>query len=582
MALEPYSGGNGLSARAGGDEPLVYRKVRTEFLEEADRVLSMVEAVDSYVKNRSAQIEERTSYFQNATYNWDNQYKWSQPCGWDAASILSRCHQQVVPDKVNTYLARPRCDLQQAGDILRSFSTGTELPRGKFLVLKEECKALNPHQDTAIHDLSTVTTSLYQFLHVDVLAHVKADLAELDAQRTKLLRDIEHAEAELELASKLQDVTQMEHAYKILVDLRYALCELYAKRMNYATLSNDDDNNFKNQLAELLRDAENTYNAFDTEKKVALQLCNEDIQSCERTRDEERQKADQARAAFGDWASKNKTSLDQNIVEQSSVLQAIRELAARLLALCTSRRQLVNDRIAAKEAEERRLYAFAEFNAKLDERQHVLSQVQEYLKGTSQLASNLLDYLATMSKKIRERDIGALIAGLINEESSNYLAEYKRFVYCSGDLTTKKHHRFDTLERQSRVTQLHRTTAVDSLDPKLPQYEAELQSITALLRTTEGIITGLHAQQDSAEQLFKPTEIILRTNRGPAFVHPLVEFTTKSVEDRRVFVEKSLRFVEDEERCVERQKEDIQKLRGAAEGVVTQHEHNVQSLLRAM
>jgi hypothetical protein len=570
------------SVQPGGEEPLIYRKVRTELQEEADRVLSMVEAVDSYVKNRSAQIEERTSYFQNATYNWDNQYKWSQPCGWDATGVFARCSQQMVPEKVSTFLARPRCDLQQSGDILKSFSSGTELPRGKFLVLKEEAKALNPHQDTAVHDLSSVTTSLYQFLHVDVLAHVKADLAELDAQRAKLLRDIEHAEAELELASKLQDVVQMEAAYKVLVDLRYALCELYAKRMNYATLSNDDDNNFKNQLAELLKDAESTYDAFDTEKKVALRLCGEDIALCKKTRDEEQRKADQAKAAFGDWAAKNKVSMDQNITEQAAVLQAMRELSARLLGLCNNRRQLVHDRIAAKEAEERRIYALAEFNAKLDEREHVLHQVQDYLRGTSQLASDLLDYLAVMSKKIRERDIGSLIAGLINEESSNYLNEYKKYVYCSGDLTTKKHHRFDTLERQSRVTQLHRGTAVDSLDPRLPQYEAELQAITATLRTTEGIITSLHAQQDSAEQLFKPTEVILRTNRGPAFVHPVVEFTTKSVEDRKLFVEKSLRFVEDEERCVERQKEDIQKLRGAAEGVIVQHEQNVQSLLRAL
>lgn len=576
MSVETYT------VAVGGEEPLIYRKVRTEFQEEADRVLSMMEAVNSYIKNRSAQIEERTSYFQNSMHNWDSQYKWSQPCGWDAAGVFARCRQQMVPEKTNLYLTRPRCDLQQSGDILKSFSSGQELNRGKFLVLKEESKALNPHQDTVTHDLSSVTTSLYQFLHVDVLAHVKTDLAELDALRAKLLRDIEHAEAELELAAKLQDVNQMDSAYKILVDLRYQLCELYAKRMNYATLSNDDDNNFKNQLAELLKDAETTYGDYDTEKKVALRLTNEDIALCEKTREEEKHKSDQAKAAFNTWSHKNKQGLDENITEQNAVLQAMRELGDRLLLLCNQRRQLVHDRIAAKEQEERRIFALAEFNQKLDEREQQLSQVQRYLKDTSQLANDLLEYLAVMSKKIRERDIGALIAGLINEESSNYLNEYKKYVYCAGDLTTKKHHRLDTLERQSRVTQLHRGTAVDSLDPRLPLYEVELQAINVALKTTEATITGLHAQMDSAEQLFKPTEVILRTNRGPAFVHPVVEYTTKSVEDRRVFVEKSLRFVEDEERSVERHKEDIQKLRGAAEGVITQHEQNVQTLLRSL
>ena len=73
------------------------------------------------------------------------------------------------------------------------------------------------------------------------------------------------------------------------------------------------------------------------------------------------------------------------------------------------------------------------------------------------------------------------------------------------------------------------------------------------MRETEGTLTNLQASQDSCEQLFKPAEAILRANyelQNEEFTHPLNEYGTKAVEDRRAFVERDLQFVEEEEKEV--------------------------------
>jgi hypothetical protein len=118
-----------------------------------------------------------------------------------------------------------------------------------------------------------------------------------------------------------------------------------------------------------------------------------------------------------------------------------------------------------------------------------------------------------------------------------------------------------------RLAKHHRDTALDSLDPKIHKYNEELDNLVANMRDCEGILTLLQANQDSAEQLFAPAENILRVHSdktGALFVHPLHEFGGKAVEERRAFVERALRFVEDEERQVAKKRDDIAKMKQVA------------------
>eukprot|EP00388_Colpodella_angusta_P047413 GDKK01072637.1.p1 GENE.GDKK01072637.1~~GDKK01072637.1.p1 ORF type:complete len:212 (+),score=31.68 GDKK01072637.1:1-636(+) len=160
---------------------------------------------------------------------------------------------------------------------------------------------------------------------------------------------------------------------------------------------------------------------------------------------------------------------------------------------------------------------------------------------------------------------------------------YADFILTSGSMVAKKHHRFDTLERQVRLAQLQKDTANASLDPHVTQHESELVELSNLLLETEAAIISLEGQQASIEDIVADPLVLLEDQckiRGLQFVHPAAASTEKVVADRRAFVDRTQQFVNDEFDVVAKRKEQLQRLRSANELEQEQHAATAASISR--
>ncbi|CUF03429.1 paraflagellar rod protein, putative [Bodo saltans] len=566
------------------------RRVEGALEDEVERAISIGETFGSFVTTRLPVLEERNPFIQAALQEYDSMYRWPNPCGWNEPGIMQRCQQQVSGAQLRDWLARPKPNVFDVANILKDLSGAEPLQRGKFLLRKEETQHFDNHQDAGPakghQELSAVTIGLYEVLHADILAQLRAELAESDVLRAKLQRSIEKLRTDRDQALALSEMANAEQCHKLLIDAHYEMCELCARRLDQVHAGGRDDLQFKRQMEDVKRDAEDTYNAYMQEKTHALSLTDGDIERCASTRSEEEYTHNTAMNNFQQLQQQLSTDMQANLALQHQLVEEIRAKLAQLSGACESRKQLVENFALAKVQEEQRIASYVEFVDLTDQHMDRLKQLREYTSRCTTMAHSFEEYRAEMFQRLSQKDLTKVVELLAREEAERFHKEYRDFVFACGDLSTKKMHRFDTLERQVRLTKHHRDTALDSLDPKIHKYNEEIDQLVGSMRDTEGILTTLQASQDSAENMFKIAEDILRAYAEkvatrPPYLHPLQEFGGKAVEDRRLFVERALRFVEDEERQVSLKRDGINKMRAAAAQEQLQHTNSVRSTLQS-
>lgn len=565
------------------------RRVEAALTEEAERAISIAEMFVSFTTTRLPVLEERNPNVQAALQEFDAIFRWPNPCGWNEQAILQRCQQHLTTAQIKDWLDRPKPNVYDAASLLKDLSGADALPRGKFLLRKEEVRALDHQQDQASggeHELSAVTIGLYEVLHANVLAQLRAEMAQSDVQRAKLARSIEKYRGERDQAMALSDMVAAEQAHKLLIDAHFEMCELCARRLQQVNEGGDDELQFQKQIEAVKADADATYTAFSLEKHKALQEAEADLERCVDAKRDEESAHLNALAAFQQYQHSVTGELQANLSQQHQLVEEIKAKLAQLSNVCEVRKTLITEFQKEKTKEEQRIAAYSEFLDLADQQTHRLKQLREYLSRCTTIAQSLDQYREEMFRRLGEKDLSQVVALLAREESERFYKEYRDFVYACGDLSMRKMHRFDTLERQVRLTKHNRDTALDSLDPKINKYNDELDQLVASMRDTEGILTTLQATQDTAENLFLPAEQILRqaAEKDPsrkAFVHPLQEFGTKAVEERKLFVERALRFVEDEERQISKKREGINKMKAAAQQEQLQHTNSVRTALHS-
>ncbi|KAH9586227.1 Paraflagellar rod [Trypanosoma melophagium] len=537
-----------------------------------ENAIATAENCVMYTEGRLMPLAERGTDLVNATNELNERYKHEAPCGWTEERLMQHCDQHVTREEIAEIVARPPIDVTGVQNILHTFQDSpTQIPRGRFLLMRENLTTLKPHQPPDLNrDLADVLGALYEIQYVDLMAELREELSELDVERDKAQQKLDEAISAHERAVAGGDVVEVERTHRQLIAVRYEFVAVAAKRMQ--RILGDDivaqEMGFAAQMDELQEDAEKAVQQFGDALRSRRNDIRDDIRNCDKKRIEEDGNHQKYSDAYRKSERESDAELRKVVQHKRKLIDELLQKARELRNLMDKQKSLVEKHARAKQAEEERITSYNEFVNMEEQQKRRLLQCLEYFDRIESLVPTLQSYIDDMITRMPRKGLREAMNKLNDIEAGDFMDAYGKFVSCCSDLTVKKLHRLDTLERQARLMEHNRNSSMESLDPNMNNYRVELENLIEQMKGVSGVINALNATQDAGEQLFQSVEEGVRAKydrSGEPFVHPLQECGIRSVEERGRFVDRSMRYVEDEERKVQEKKNVLRRMRQAVE-----------------
>nr|AAQ55490.1 paraflagellar rod protein 1 [Trypanosoma brucei] len=545
-------------------------------IELAETAIATAENYSGYVDSRLLPLSSRGFDLRSAASEMCERYKHEAPCGWTEEKVMRFCEQEVTREKIAELLSRQPLDVVAVESILSTLRDSTvEFPRGRFLLLRENLNILKPHQPRdIIRDLSELCGALYEIQFVDLLGKMREELAEFDPPLDAAKKKVQDAIEAHKRAVVGGDVLEVERTHRQLIAARYELVEVCAQRLK-AFLSQNLENQEKGFIAELQaleRDSLEALQQFTDYHSNQRDVIQEDIKKCSDKLLQEGATHEKCLEEYKVKEREMKDNLYAVISAKQKLVEEIQRKAAELVQLTAKQREIVDEQIKAKKEEERRITTYNEFANMGTQQKQRLLKCLEYCERVLSVVPGIKSYVGEMVKRLPWQKLRDARNEVNDTEAEGFMEAYDPFVECCGELTVKKMHRHDTLSRQSRLVEHNRNSSMESLDPNMNNYRAELEELIEQMKGVTGVINALNATQDAGEQLFLSVEkaILEKYERAATpFVHPLQVHGVKSVEERDRFVNRSMQYVEDEERKVLEKKSVLERMRRAVEGEET-------------
>ncbi|RNF10888.1 paraflagellar rod component [Trypanosoma rangeli] len=557
--------------RRGVQEAENHRSVAALY-ELVENAISTAENYVAYTQGRLVALSARGSDLMAAATEMKERYKHEAPCGWTEEKLMQHCKQEVTAKEMSDIISRPPLDVAGIRSILLTLQEAkTELPRGRFLLMRDNLSALKPHQPSDLtRDVADICGALYEIRHVDLMAELRRELSELDKERQKAQKKLDEAIRVHESTLAKGDVVEVERAHRQLIAARYELVDACAKLMR--EIVGDDmstqENSFASEMDALQRDAEEVIGRFKDALHDRRQALRDDLRNCDQKRIEEDGNHQKSTEAYNTKEKEMDAQLGQIVQQKQKLVEELRQKARELQELMLKQKEMVETQVKAKRAEEERVTAYNEFVSMEEQQKHRLLRCLDYFDRIEPVIPELQSYVDEMIVRMPRQSLRQTLNQLNDTEAEAFMDAYGKFVSCCGELTVKKMHRLDTLERQARLVEHNRNSAMESLDPNMSNYRVELEDLIEQMKGVSGVINALNATQDAGEQLFQSVEegVLAKYGRaGTPFVHPLQEYGIRSVEERGRFVDRSMRYVEDEERKVLEKKNVLNRMRQAVE-----------------
>ncbi|KAG5485564.1 hypothetical protein LSCM1_07653 [Leishmania martiniquensis] len=536
----------------------------------AENSLIIADNFGDYTEGRLPPLAANAECILGAVAKLWERYRHERPAGWDEARFMVECQQHMTPEQIEELCTRPALDATAFATALHHL-TDKNLPRGRYLVAKDSLNAINPHAPaSAVVKLPEALAALHEIQHVDPTEEIKDELAEMDVQQRKYATQAQEAQAIYDTAVDHGDVVEVERAHRHLIAARYEYLVSYAKRLHFLSSTEEDDEvvHFADRLQKLRDDAQDAVKAFRNDKEALKSAVQSDMRACSDARAQEAAKHQAAQAAFQRQKKELEGSLDDITKRKVQLVNELLQKATELRGVMEQQRALTQDVVEAVKAEAERVTAHEEFVNIGDQHLQRLRRCLEYCNGCEPVVREMEAYVKDMAEKLPTEDAEKALNAIIDHESDEFLKVYRAFVFACGELTVKKTHRLDTLERQARLAQHNRDSSMDSLDPNYKHYREELAEVLAQAQAVEGVINALHATQDAGEQVFESVEELVLNSREHTkkpFVHPLQEFGYESVAARTRFVNRSMKYVEGEEQEVFHKKARIAEAKALVE-----------------
>lgn len=532
--------------------------------------LSVADNLASYVEGRLPPLITSGERIQAAVAELCEQYRHERPAGWDEERFLAACGQQLTPQQIDEVHNRPAIDVNTFAGSLHEL-TNTELPRGRYLIMKNGLNVIKPHQsaDTVV-SIPEALAALHDIQHVDATEAIKDELSEMDVQRRKHEAQVEEAQAVYDAAVSRGDVVEVERAHRHLIAARYEYLVCHAKRLHYLSSTTEDEEvvHFADNLQKLREDAEDAVKTFADKKNALKDAVDADLERCDEARAREAAEHEAAQANFQQQHADIDANLNALVERKGQLVRELLEKALELRDVMEQQRAVTQEAAEAVKAEAERVTAHDEFVSIGDQHVQRLKGCLDYCDSCEPVVQEMETYVKEMVEKLPEDDAEKALSDIIDHETADFLAVYRAFVFACGELTVKKTHRLDTLERQARLAQHNRDSAMDSLDPNYKRYREELAEVLAQSQAVEGVINALHATQDAGEQVFESVEELVLASCERAdtpFVHPLQAFGHESVAARTKFVDRSMKYVAEEEQEVSSKRARLAEAKALAE-----------------
>lgn len=537
-----------------------------------ENAIATAENYVSYTDGRLGPLSARGSDILAAAGELKERYRHEAFCGWTEEKLMEHCEQNVTPKEVAEILARPPLDVEGVRSILQTLQDSQEeIPRGRFLLMRENLSALKPHQPPTLHrDIADICGALYEMQYVDLMAVLREEISEFDGERDRTLERLEEAINAHDRAKAKGDVVDVERTHRHLITVWYDLLDVYAKRMQRILGENveEQEKGFAAEMDALEQDARTVLGQFSDAVDNGRDALSGDLRNC----DNKRLDADAThqRCVEAHRAKMNEMDADlQKIIEDKrKLVDELRQKALELRDLMLQQKAIAEAQVREKRAEEERVTAYNEFVNMEEQQKHRVLRGLDYFDRVSKVVPELKAFVDAMITRMPRQGLRDAMNSISDKEAGDFMDAYRKFVACCAELTVKKMHRLDTLERQARLMEHNRNSSMDSLDPNMNHYRAELEDLIAQMEGVSGVINALVATQDAGEQLFQSVEkgvLSMHERAGVPFVHPLQEYGLKSVEERGRFVDRSMRYVEDEERKVVEKKNVLNRMRQAVE-----------------
>ncbi|CBZ24289.1 putative paraflagellar rod component [Leishmania mexicana MHOM/GT/2001/U1103] len=536
----------------------------------AENGLTIADNFVTYTEGRLSSLALNGERILEAAAKLHERYRHERPAGWDEARFMGECEQRVTPEEIEDLCTLPALDANAFANALCQL-TNKDLPRGRYLVVKDSLSVIKPHvPKTSVIDLSETLAALHDIQHVDPTAEIKDELSEMDEQQHKYVTKVDEAQAVYDTALSHGDVVEVERAHRHLIAARYEYLVSYVKRLHFLSSTEEDSEvvHFADRLQKLREDADDAVKAFSDHKHAIKSAVRADLERCQESRAREAATHEAAKTAFQNQKRKMEASLGSVVEHKVQLVNEILEKAAELRRVMEQQRVMTQDVVEAVKEEAKRVTAYEEFVTIGDQHLQRLRRCLEYCNGCEPVIREMEKYVKTMVEKLPHEDAEKALNAIIDHESDELLKVYRAFVFVCGELTVKKTHRLDTLERQARLAQHNRDSSMDSLDPNFKHYCEEVAEMLAQAQAVEGVINALHATQDAGEQVFESVEELVlasceRTEKP--FVHPLQELGYESVAARTRFVNRSMKYVEGEEHEIFQKKARIAEAKALVE-----------------
>eukprot|EP00758_Cryptobia_borreli_P011280 Tbor_TRINITY_DN5642_c1_g1::TRINITY_DN5642_c1_g1_i1::g.9583::m.9583 len=546
-------------------------------IEEVESLISTAEGLITLIKGKSERFPPTLRKGEETVKDIDRELQWILPKGYTDDDVQKGGNITLSMKEIQEKLCRTRhAPNPSIQGLLNDLSGPTKVSRVILRDHHETMRKVDPHRDTTLPigstlelpTVSDVTTGLNEFLHSDIESHVKDELLKTHSDVDRLKRQISLQKADLKQCLNENRLVDAEETHRKLLDMYVQLLEILCSRYAELSMGSEDEGTFKKQLTELQSDADKVYKDFRNDKESLMAIVVKDIAKCKELKDKQDEKDKAALAAYEGMERGYYSKLKENERQHLKVLEEMRQKAMEIYELSEKRKEMVTDHVKSREMLIRDRFYIDEYKNKCDLYQKALERLKEYAQEELGTATLLDNYNRDMKNMFNNRNFATDCEDERKDELMDIYKWYKEYVFSSGDLVLKKQHRFDTLERQSRLAEFNISTVKDSLDPEKEKYEMDLHRLAAALQDTDAMIMMLNGQQDVTEQLVRSPMEALSTEyaeRGEVFTHPTVEYVDHAVEEKRNFVNRTLKFVEDEEVVIEKKKDSIGRMRAQTE-----------------
>ncbi|KPI85667.1 putative paraflagellar rod component [Leptomonas seymouri] len=520
--------------------------------EVTENSLSVADNFVSYVEGRLPQLGGNSERLMAAIKQLFARYQYERPAGWDEERLLAESDQRMSPQEIENICSRPVLDADGVITALHELEQ-TNMARGRYLVMRDNLNSLNPHAGKAtVIKIPEALTALHDIQLVDPTEEIKDELSDMDVLRQKYATEMKEAQDAYDAARASGEVVAVERAHRHLIAAQYEYVVCCAKRLHFlaATENESEVVHFADRLEEIRQNAEDGVEGFSNDKDALRDAVQADLDKCMEKRAEEAAANKAALSAFVEQKQSMEADLAALVERKLQLIEEIQQRALELRDVMEKQRDVTRDITEVVKVEAQRVTANDEFVQLAGQHTQRLQKCLKYCADCEPVVQEMKKYVKDMVLKLPRDESKEALNKITDHEVEGFMAAYHAFVFSCGDLTVKKTHRLDTLERQARLAQHNRDSAMDSLDPNYDLYRAELSEVLAQAQAVEGVINALHATQDAGEQVFESVEDVVLTafeRSGQAFVHPLQEFGHESVAARTKFVDRSSKYVEGEE-----------------------------------